>query len=430
MTLRRVFWIILCTAALAAGGTALWYWRFRLLPIHSVTIVPMAAQTQPALAAGLREEVLDLLARNSGFRALPVEQPDVDAILESRMERSGDRVQVTATLTRLEDHHRYWTKIFERPLRDLANLPVDIARSVAHVSLPKSRHKPVPRAYEAFLEGRGILRELDPGRLSKAIERLDQATQADPDFAEAWAWLAIAKQDLVERTPVRPNEVMPTARDAAERSVALGPNLPCAHAALGIVRLQYDWEWDDARRELDRALKLSPGSALIRYWHARWHEAMHEVPKAVAEMQKARTLDPLSVAILNDLARLYQYQGHADEARALVEKARSLAAPPTQPDYVAVNEQALAGDTAPASKLLNGADDLRLDTYIPAFAFARIALTLHEYDRMFRWLDDARDERSPEIPYVYLLPGFPQSDARWQAMLTEIKFPAADPPQK
>src|SRR5262249_43922853 len=138
----------------------------------------------------------------------------------------------------------------------------------------------------------------DAVSLRQAVEKFTRATDADPLYAPGWAWLSIAQDYLAEDGAVRANEAMPESRDAAERAVALDANSSDSQTALGIVRLQYDWEWSEAKAAFDRALELSPGSAFVRYWRARWLESQNRVDDALAELQKTLEFDPLSPEVL------------------------------------------------------------------------------------------------------------------------------------
>src|SRR5581483_7423544 len=131
------------------------------------------------LGEALGEEVSETLR--------PFARPGGEAaVLDGSFVRAGDRIRVTANLTRA-DGHRYWTRTFERPLADL---PGDISASIAPQSRPaRPRRTPAAAAVESYFEGRHLLRRDDIANAAAALER---ATDADPEFALAWAWLSIA----------------------------------------------------------------------------------------------------------------------------------------------------------------------------------------------------------------------------------------------
>ena len=356
-------------------GTALWLFRERALPIHSVAVMPFTGPNAE-LARGLSEELVDGLARVPGLRVETDRsvQPPVDAILEASLERTDSRVRLVLQVNRT-DGGRQWSRTFERPSGELASLWVDAAAYIAPEARKRARRlKPQLAAYEPYLEGRAWFVRQDAESLNKAIDCFQRAVNVDPNFAPAWAWLSIAREYPADSGAVRPNDELPPARDAAERAVTLGPEIAEAHAALGIVRLQYDWDWPAARRELDRALQLSPGSKIARYWRARWQEA---VSKA--------TPHALSFA----------------------------------------NVPKLDGDAA-ARKLLEDADDIRVETYISPVALALVANSLHDIDGVFHWLDRAYDERSVQLPYAVWDPALPRDDPRMADLLQRMKLPPTE----
>jgi tetratricopeptide (TPR) repeat protein len=351
---------------LAAGGTVV-YNRTRAVDVQSVAVLPPTA-SDDALSRGITEEMSDDLARVHGLKVEP--QGTAQSTLETTVERADGRIRLLLRLTRNDG--RQWQRIVERPLGELSWLPGDAAAFVspqARKHVPK--HKPAQAAYEPYLEGRGWFPKQDAASVNKAIACFQRAVNVDPDFALAWAWLSIAHEYPADAGAARPNEMLPPARDAAERAVTLGPEIAEAHAALGIVRLQYDWEWKDAKRELERALELSPGSRVALYWRGRWQEATgHAAPR------------PLTFANL--------------------------------PPY---------DDDAGGRKLLSDADDIRVETYISPVALALVANSLHDTEGVFHWLDVAYDERSPQLPYAVWDPALPRADPRMADLAQRLNLP-------
>jgi TolB-like protein len=372
---RRIWWIAGLLSILAIGTTLVLF-RARALPLHSVAIVPFTGVNAELLARGLTEELIDGLSLVPGFRVETnaAAQPPVDATVEGTVERTESRVRLVLKVNRT-DGLRFWTRTFERPAGELASLWLDAAAYISPEARKRApKHKSGLAAYEPYLEGRGWFVRQDVASLNKAIDCFQRAVNVDPNFALAWAWLSIAREYPADAGAVRPNDELPPARDAAERAVTLGPEIAEAHAALGIVRLQYDWDWGVARRELDRALQLSAGSRVARYWRARWQEATsHAAPRV------------LSFA----------------------------------------NVPKLDGDAA-GRKLLEDADDIRVETYISPVALALVANSLHNTDGVFHWLDVAYDERSVQLPYAVWDPALPRDDPRFADLMQRMKLPPTE----
>jgi tetratricopeptide (TPR) repeat protein len=356
---RRFLWIaILAVAAIAAAVVA---WQFRTLPIQAVVVRPFGSASGPEwLAGAITEEVTDALR--------PVTQAEADpmhsAVLEGSVARAGDRVRITATLTR-GDGHRYWTRTIDKPL-------VEVARETAAAIIPAARkrapkQKPVVAAYEHYLEAR---QHFARHEFAAAVDGFDAAADADPKFALAFAWSALAREHLAEQGNTRPNDLLPAARDDAERATTLAPDTAEPHLALAIVKLEYDWEWDVASQELERALQLSPRDPLTLHWRQRWLEAMNRAP--------APALD------LPNLPR----------------------------------------DPESARQFLAQADDLRSQKYVNPIEFALAANVAHDADALFYWLDIACDERSVQLPYLLRSPALPQTDPRLRELIQRLKLPA------
>ena len=354
---RLTLWIGLPVLAAAAAGSVFWYTY--IPPLEAVIVKPLADQTgQPWLAGAITEEIAEALRPVTKATA----DPKLTAVLDGSIARSGGRLRVVATLSR-PDGRRYWTRTFERP-------PGEVAFEVAAAAIPRVRkktvrHKPAAGTYEAYLEARQLFGGRD---FRGAAAGFDRAVEKDPTFGLGWAWLAIAREHLADRGERRPNELLPGARDAAERAVTLEPDLADSHTALGIVKLQYDWDWEGARRELDRALEISPGDPLAMRWRARWLEAMNGAPAPVVDLP-------------------------------------------------------VPSDPESARRLLADADNLREQSYIPAAVLVLAASVARDTESLFRWLEAAYDERSAQLPYLLRHPALPLSDPRVVALVHRLKLP-------
>jgi hypothetical protein len=325
---------------------------------------------QAALAEPLREEVLEDLARVPGLAIVsqPAAPPAVTGVLQASVARSAERIRIVAELTRA-DGHRYWTRTIGRPIADLPVVAEDVAAAVNGRARRKKapKYRPALVAYDAYLDGRY---RFGRGDSALAISRLEDATRLDAGFARAWAWLAIAKEYLADSGAVRPNLALPEARDAADRAAALDPDAAESHLALGINYLQYDWDWNAARTELDRALQLAPGWKLAAGWRERFNQAMGRGPA---------------------------------------------------PQFHFANIPELKDDAA-ARKLLYDADDIRVETYMSAAALALIANRIHDTENTLRWLEEAYDERCVQLPYILWDPSLPRSDPRFEDLIRRMKL--------
>jgi TolB-like protein/Tfp pilus assembly protein PilF len=340
-------------AILAVAGVVFWAVSHRLTSgdrPSSVVVLPFLdlspQKDQEYFSDGLTEEIIDALsrvpnvrvvARTSAFaikgKAVDVRQIghqlSVDAVLEGSVRKSGDQLRITAQLNRVSDGTHLWSRTFDRQLRDIFAVQREISQAIAN----QLRAGPVPQrtptsnlqAYDLFQEGRYFFNQhIPPDSYNKAIERYQRAIELDPNFALAYAGLADANAYLAENMVVAPRLVMPKAKEAAERAVALDGNLGEAHTSLGIVKMDYEWDRDGAQAEFLKAMQLSPSSGWTRHWYAHSLESQGRVEDALKEMRAALQLDPLSLAIYWDIANELYWLGRYQEQLQHLAKANEM----------------------------------------------------------------------------------------------------------
>lgn len=248
-----------------------------------------------------------------------------------------------------------------------------------------------PAAYDAFLRGRRLL----DGRAGQsraeiaryAVAELERATALDPAFAPAWAALSEAWQSV----PAPPREWEAPARAAARRALELDPDLGAAHLRLGLLHLYFDYDWEAAGRELDRAVELEPGSSPAHQALAGYLAILGRHDEAAASMRRAMELEPVAVAVTAD-AGWYRYVAR-DPRGALVLARRALDLEPGHPGalhylllaHTALAEPIPARDAALAYARTRGADPATLaaiatpeDPTAGLTAFHRWSLARHE----------------------------------------------------
>jgi len=474
---RRPLWLWLppaLAAVLLLGWTgSQWHARAASAAIRSLAVLPFV-DTSPRkdgdwYGDGVTEELIEALdavpglqvaARDSVFEckaktgeiAQIGRQLGVAAVIEGSIHRAGGRLQIDVRMNRAADGYHLWSATFSRPAQDVLALQQQIVAAIAgrlqiRFVPPRSpAHQPLPQAGEAYLQGRDFFNRAGPANLDKAVERLEEATRIDPEFALAWAWLSIVREYRVDAGMARSNQGMPASRDAAERAVALDPDCGAAHLALGIVKLQYDWDWASAKQELDLALQLQPESSFALHWRGHWFESQGRMQEAMAEIERALALDPLSATLLDDVAGLYLSLHQPERATSLEQKAvdlypddataRGMLAGvlcpaghlPTGasvPPFVPACLSARQGDPSAARQLLDQAEDLPDEQLMPATAYVQLAAALHDWDRFFSWVQEAYGERDVQLPYIRLIPDLPESDPRFDDVLTEMNLPAA-----
>lgn len=259
----------------------------------------------------------------------------VDAIVEGAVQRSGPRVRITAQLVDAATDKHLWAKDYDRDLSDVLLLQSEVARDIARTTqvqltpqqqkrLQKEIRPVIPDAYESYLLGRYYWNKRTADGLKKAGDFFEQAIAKDPNYALAYSGLSdyYAFLTLVGGPEIMPpREAMAKAKTAAVKSLALDDSLAEAHASMGHVLHNYDWDWAGAEREFKRAIELNPNYSIAHHWYA--HELMQlgRVQEGLEEARHAKELDPLSLFVNNGLARQYYLSRQNDQAIAQCRKA-------------------------------------------------------------------------------------------------------------
>lgn len=180
-----------------------------------------------------------------------------------------------------------------------------------------------PKAQRAYLIGRFLWNKRDAESLRKSVNQFQEAIAADPAYAPAHAALADAYAVMAFNDQAAPQDVVPKARESAERALTLEPRLAEAHAVLAWIDFFYDWTWDDAETEFRRAMELNPNYATAHQWYGLSLVARGRFDEAACEFRAAVEIDPLSLIARTDIAvaQYYarRYSPALHEARAAVD---------------------------------------------------------------------------------------------------------------
>ncbi len=177
-----------------------------------------------------------------------------------------------------------------------------------------------PEAQELYLQGRYYWNKRTPEGLNKAVDYFTQAIVRDPSYAPAYSGLADSYNLLREYTSIPASEAYPKALAAAKKAVELDDSLAEAHNSLAFASLWGAWDVATADREFKRALELNPANARTHHWYATYLLTFARFPESVAEIERARQLDPVSTAILADKGLILFYAGRPDKAIALLKQ--------------------------------------------------------------------------------------------------------------
>jgi TolB-like protein/Flp pilus assembly protein TadD len=392
----------------------------------------------------------------------------VQYVLEGSVARSNNQVRIDAQLIQVSDQTLQRAISLSHDVGDILTLQNEVAQAIANdISLSLSpaeqarldaTRKVDPEAYEAYLHGLVAWNSRSPQGLVKSIDYFNDAIAKSPDFALAYAGLADAYSiaSAVPTNAMEPRDVMPKANAAAQHALHLDPKSAEAHAALALVNQSFDWNFQSAEQEYQRALAINPSYGSARQWHALLLMALGRHDEAVAEIERARTLDPLSSVIDSSRIQAYyfarQYDRAIDEARKALEVeptmlliyyhlGQSLVQKGNYADAIAVlskagkasgdasvfvmalgHANALAGNRAEAGKAIAELAARAQKNYVPALYTAAIYTGLGDRDNAMKWLEKAFEERTEYLIFFNVEPMADplRSDPRFQDLLHRI----------
>jgi len=199
----------------------------------------------------------------------------VRGLLEGSVVKTGDRFRITVQLIHAASDQHLWTEVYDGAMADVLEVQGKVARDVAAgIRAQLSRGEKArltisrrvsPEAYSLYLKGRYFARILTEEGQRKAILHFQKSIQCDRDYAPAYAGLAECLIELAYFFGMNPKKAFAEAKLAALKAVALDEEFAEGHAALGLLRLLDDWDWEAADAETGRAIELAPGNPYV-YW--------------------------------------------------------------------------------------------------------------------------------------------------------------------
>jgi serine/threonine-protein kinase len=318
-------------------------------PIPTVAVLPFADMSpqkdQEYLCDGVAEEIMSALAQAQGLRVVARgsafqfkgEARDVrevgrrlnaTAILEGSIRKTANRIRVSVRLASTEGGFQIWSERYDREVEDVLAMQDEIAASVADAlaaRLIASSPASLPGrtndldAYTHYLKARFYWNRRTEADLEESLTHFGHALQRDPSYARAHAGLADALVTLAVYGAKAPGDVVPQARRAARRALELDSAQAGAHSCLGCIAGLHDWSWSDASRHLRRAIAINPNEGTAHQALAtNYLVPLGRFDEALAELQQATALDPLSLAVSATVGVTLFYATRFEEAeRAL-----------------------------------------------------------------------------------------------------------------
>jgi TolB-like protein/DNA-binding winged helix-turn-helix (wHTH) protein/tetratricopeptide (TPR) repeat protein len=455
--------------------------------IRSLAVLPLenlsGEPSQDYFSDGMTDELttelgqiseLRVISRTSAMtykgahRPLPKigQELNVDAVVEGTVLRSGNQVRITVQLIRATTDKQLWGKSYNVELRDILTVQKEVARSIVQeIRIELTPHEQAvlenakrvnPEAYETYLKGGFFWNKRTADGLKKAIENFNDAIAKDPNYAPAYVGLAdaYALAGDWQYGVLAPREAYPKAQAAATEAIALDNSLGEAHISLAWCLDGFKWDWEAAGKEFKQGIELSPGYATGHHWYG-WHlAALGRHDEAIAELERAESLDPLSLVIGTDLAEELLIARRYDEAiqqsrktmamdpffalthfvlgetygqkmmynEAIAELQRAIELSPGSTAFTATlgYVYAVSGARDKAVKILNNLKIVSNDRFSNAAVIALVYVGLDEKDQAMAWLEKAYSERFN--PQILMRPCFDpiRSDPRFQDLLRHI----------
>ena len=254
----------------------------------------------------------------------------VATILEGSIQKEDSTIRLSAQLVNVADGAHLWSDTYDRELESVFAIQDEISKAIVDVLKIRllgeaqtafvKRHTDNLEAYNAYSQGRFLWNKRTEEHLMRSIQYFERAVELDPNYALAYAGLADAHSVLPSNVGTPVEEVLPKAKEAAEKALELDDKLGEAHASMGLA-LKLEGDKEGAEKEYLQAIRLNPAYAYAHYWYAMLLGEMGRGEESLKELETAFELDPLSVVILVYLANIRWESGDSLEAAELMERA-------------------------------------------------------------------------------------------------------------
>lgn len=454
--------------------------------IRSIAVLPFENSTQTPdldyLGDALAESLIDRLAGLPGLRVVSRgssysypdphatsrrigEDLDVRALVRGRIQRRGDDVVVGVELVDTQLDRQLWSERFPLGPSDLMNVEQNIAQGVGErLGLELTveqrqrlarRYTENPEAWQLYHKGRHHWNQQTPPDVLQALKYFEQAIGLDASYALAWAGVsdcyALGNGAYLGFPP---SDARTRAKAAALEAIERDDSLAGPHTTLADSYLYWEWDWDAAGREFDRAVELGPSDATAQQWRAEYLWSMGRTDEAVAAATRAVELDPLSATVRLTLASAYyNARRHRDAIKTLQEIiAMEPGFVPAYWDlgraYAAAGDEAKVVESWQAVARLLGLEEVAarigeayrnggidaLNRYWleqapeelapDSYGRAMIHAALGEVDQAFRMLDQAYANHEDGMVYVRVEPALDplRADPRFDDLLRRMKM--------
>ncbi|CAN5294452.1 hypothetical protein BH20ACI1_BH20ACI1_16790 [soil metagenome] len=435
-----------------------------LATTHSIAVLPFTNMTDDAkneyFCDGLAEELLNALAkidelkvvaRTSAFsfkdKNINVSEIgkilNVNTILEGSVRRMDKRLRVTVQLINATNGFFLWSERYDREVKDVFDVQDEITLAVVDALKVKllgkkkstilKRYTDNMEVYEFYLKGRFYYNKYTVRSWRKAVEYFEKAIEIEPRYAPAYAGIAMCYGALWYFGVSPPHEIVPKWKAAANRALEIDKDLAEGHFTLASILFFYDWKWQEAEKEIQRAIVLNPNSVNAYWRYGMFLASREQFDEAIEYGRQAVELDPLSLMAKFFLEWMYWYAGRFDDALEQINKMIEIepkfplaywqignifVAKGMYKEAVEVYQKSLTlgnnpivlsflgvtygtiGQRNEALEVLNELFEIKKRRYVPAINIARVYSGLGETGKTFEWLEKAVEERNGELVYL------------------------------
>jgi len=483
---------VLLVGLFIATAAGIWYWRSKTSTsqIDSIAVLPLVNTSgdpnNDYLSDGISEGVmhslsqlpqLRVMARTSSFhyRGADIDPQKVGrdlkvrAVLTGTLAKRGDVLSIEAELVDAKNGAELWGEKFDRQVSDVSTIQEQIASDISdglRLRLTGEEKRRLTRgstrnaeAYQLYLNGRFHWNKRTEEELNKAIEYFNQSIKKDPNYALAYVGLADAYLVLPEYGSMAPSVAAPRTKEALAKALEIDPDLAEAHASLGLMKQNFDWDWVGAEKEFRRATELNSNYPTAHHWYGLFLCQMKRNDEGIREGRLAQTLDPLSPIINTSLGvtlmsageygsgfellkRTFElaptfpephlwvskaYGGRGLYSQAMSEAQQAASYSGRAPRYVAGVGDALAaaGKKAEAHSIIDELVRSSKSGHVSPFYIAEVYSTLGERDQAFEGLEKAYQLRDGELVWILIDPSFDniRSDSRYADLLRRMGLP-------
>lgn len=382
----------------------------------------------------------------------------VDFVVEGSVRREGDRVRITAQLIRVQDQIHLWAENYDRQMPHFLDIHGEIGAAVAaqvKLKLIAEDERQLarkatqdPEAHDCYLRGLYHLARYNLSDAQKAVKYFQGATERDPIYAVAHSALADALMVFPISGDAPSREVLGRVKEAIALALKSDPNSAEAHTSDAQAKFWFDWDFKGVEATARRAIKLNENYALAYLFlaHVLSNTGRHD--EALAIMQQALVLDPLSLilgAIYGQFlyhagrnseaieqfkvtlgmeprfwvgqicaAKVYEKVGMYSEALLACEHAWAFSGGNTEALSVAGYVHAVSGDRAKAEAIMHQMLELKKERYVPPYNIALLLAGLGEREAALQWLEQAFADRDVHMPFLL--------DHKWDVIRPTTQF--------